>query len=154
SSQTPAEGALLEAAVTTSIELAELVGVVTAERTALEREVRSVKDALERLLHDLRKPVTALTSTIWLLRQHASEESGGPAREELAVAEGALKELMALLEDGAAKVARGDAPGEEAVDLGTVVAEVLRNRALEAREGRVEMRVRGTFPSVLGHRAT
>ncbi len=154
SDDAPAQGALLDAAVRTSVELAELVGAVTAERNAARRTGRRAVETSETLLHDLRKPVTALTSTIWLLRRRATEGSGGLDCEELAVAEGALAELSALLDDGAARLRDDEERGEETVDLDELVAEALRHRALEAREAGVQLRALGRLGRVRGHRAT
>ncbi|MFG0318670.1 MAG: ATP-binding protein [Planctomycetota bacterium JB042] len=150
----PAQGALLDAAVRTSVELAELVGAVTAERNAARRAGGRAVETSETLLHDLRKPVTALTSTIWLLRRRATEGKGGLDCEELAVAEGALAELSALLDDGAARLQDDEERGEETVDLDDLVAEALRHRALEAREAGVQLRALGRLGRVRGHRAT
>lgn len=153
-SSEPAEGALLEAAVATSIDLAELVGVVTSERTAATRRLTDVLETTQGVVHDLRKPVSALTSAMWLLRRHASEVDDESVREELAIAEGAIAEMTGLLDDCATRLCQSEAPREEVVDLSSLVGDVLRSRVLVARAAQVDLRVSGSFPSVEGHKAT
>ena len=144
----PGPDALLEAAVRASVDLAELLGAVTSEKVAAERNARDLLDTTQGVVHDLRKPLVALTNAVWMLRRSEGKD------EALAVADGAVSELTERLDECAARLRGVEAPPETVVDLEEIVPAVMRRLAPGARAVGVELRSRGRFPRVHGHAAT
>ena len=141
--------ALLEAAVQSSVELAELLGVVTAEKMAEVRRTTEILETAQCVVHDLRKPLVALTNSLWMLRRPGAVNDAA-----VAIAGGAVSELTDLLDECALRLRSAETPPDEIVDLDELVSGVLRRLAVMARTSRVELRLRGQFPRVFGHEAT
>ena len=141
--------ALLEGAVSASVELAELAGSLAESRSQLSDRLEQIREQTQRTVHDLRKPLVALTNTLYLLAEVKVPPAGAPALE---LATEVVRHMGDLLDQCAAELKGGDAAHapDRVVDLNDLAEGVLRRLSSLAHGHCVELSQTAELPRLRG----
>ncbi|MFH0946930.1 MAG: ATP-binding protein [Planctomycetota bacterium] len=144
---TGSPGALLEDALLAGVELAALAGSMVEERNLLASRQSDLLETTQRTVHDLRKPLAALSNAIFLMAGGSAGNGGA-----LSLAKEVVGHMGGLLDECAARLKQADSGTllSREVDLDQVAQGVLRRMAGVAREQGVQLSIASELPRVRG----